>query len=129
MGPDVTRRLGVALAWGLLVAHAPAARAQTNLQLWSNVTIDWTKSTRTTYELDFEPKVLLKAPEGDPGWRNLDVTPNVEYAVKDWLDLIGEATVGYTKQTDDENTFELPVVGQHHRPQVEASVRAEVKGC
>jgi uncharacterized protein DUF2490 len=108
----VTRRLGVALACGLLVAHARAARAQANLQLWSNVTVDWTKSTRLAYELDFEPKVLLKAPEGDPGWRNLDVTPNVEYAVKDWLDLIGEATVGYTKQTDDANTFELtPRVG------------------
>ena len=90
-----------------MVAHAQAARAQANLQLWGNVTIDWTQSARLTYALDFEPKVLLKAPEGDPAWRNLDLTPNVEYALKDWLDLIGEATVGYTKQSDDDNTFEL----------------------
>jgi hypothetical protein len=103
----VTRRRRVALACGLLVAHAHAARAQTNLQLWGNVTIDWTQSARLTYELDFEPKVLLKAREGDPAWRNLDVTPNVEYAMTHWLDLIGEATVGYTKQSDDDNTFEL----------------------
>src|SRR6185436_14279239 len=27
--------------------------------------------------------------------------------LKDWLDVIGEATVGYTKQSDDDNTFEL----------------------
>ena len=108
----MTLRLRVALACGLLVAHAQATRAQANLQLWGNVTIDWTKSPRLTYELDFEPKALLKAPEGDPTWRNLDVTPNVEYGLKDWLDLIGEATVGYTKQTDDDNTFEVtPRVG------------------
>jgi hypothetical protein len=103
----VTPWLRVALACGLLMAHAQAARAQANLQLWGNVTIDWMKSARLTYELDFEPKALLKAPEDDPAWRNLDVTPNVEYAVKDWLDLIGEATVGYTKQSDDDNTFEV----------------------
>jgi hypothetical protein len=103
----VTRRLRVALTCGLLMADAQAAPAQANLQLWGNVTIDWTQSARLIYELDFEPKVLLTAPEGDPGWHNLDVTPNVEYALKDWLDLIGEATVGYTKQSDDDNTFEL----------------------
>jgi hypothetical protein len=103
----VTPRLRAAMACGLLVGHAQAARAQANLQLWGNVTIDWAKSARLTYELDFEPKSLLRAPEGDPAWRNLDVTPNLEYAVKDWLDLIAEWTVGYTKQSDDENTFEL----------------------
>ena len=78
------RPLRVALACGLLAAHTPAARAQANLQLWGNATIDWTKSARLTYELDFEPKALVKAPEGDPAWRNLDVTPNVEYALNDW---------------------------------------------
>jgi len=108
----VTQRLRVALACGLLAAHAQVARAQANLQLWGNVTLDWTKSARLTYELDVETKALLKAPEGEPAWRNLDLTPNVEYGLKDWLDLIGEATVGYTKQTDDDNTFEVtPRVG------------------
>lgn len=63
----------------LLLAYASAASAQTNLQLWGNVTLDWVKSDRLTYELDFEPKVLLVAPEGEPGWHNLDLTPNVEY--------------------------------------------------
>ena len=59
----------------IFVAHG---HAQTNLQLWGNVTLDWVKSDRLMYELDFEPKVLLAAPEGEPGWRNLDLTPNVE---------------------------------------------------
>jgi hypothetical protein len=83
------------------------AAAQTNLQLWGNVTLDWMRSERLTYEVDFEPKVLLKAQPGDPSWRNLDVTPNVEYAVKTWLDAVGEIAAGYTKQTDDVNSWEV----------------------
>lgn len=97
-----------ALAALLLVALTPLdARAQTNMQLWGNVTIDWMRTDRLTYELDFEPKVLVAAPEGEPAWRNLDLTPNVEYAAKRWLDLVAEGTVGYTKQTDDVNTWEV----------------------
>jgi len=70
------------------------------------------KSDRLVYELDFEPKVLVGRSEGEPAWRNLDVTPNVEYSPNGWLDLVGEATIGYTKQTDDVNSVELsPRVG------------------
>jgi hypothetical protein len=90
----------------LLTACGPAA-AQSNFQLWGTVTFNWVRSARLTYELDFEPKVLVSAPEGEPAWRNLDVTPNVEYAAKTWLDLVAELPFGYTKQTDDMNTFEL----------------------
>lgn len=98
---------GALFVW-LVVTFAPASvLAQTNLQLWGNVMLDWAKSERLVYELDVEPKALLKAPEGDPAWRNLDVTPNVEYAAKRWLDLVGEVTAGYTKQTDDVNTWEV----------------------
>jgi hypothetical protein len=101
------RRLAVSwLILLLLLAGTPVA-AQSNFQLWGNVTVDWVKSERLTYELDFEPKVLVSAPAGAPAWRNLDVTPNVEYAAKSWLDLIAELPFGYTKQTDDLNTFEL----------------------
>lgn len=90
----------------------PVAHAQANVQLWGNVTLDWVKSDRLTYELDFEPKVLVQAPEGEPGWRNLDVTPNVEYSPKPWMDLVAEVATGYTRQTDDVNSFELtPRVG------------------
>ena len=93
-----------------LIFVAPG-HTQTNLQLWGNVTLDWVKSDRLVYELDVEPKVLLAAPEGEPGWQNLDLTPNVEYSPKDWLDLV-RSVVGYTKQTDDVNSFEVtPRVG------------------
>jgi hypothetical protein len=98
-------------AWCLLVGP-PEVSAQTNLQLWGNVTLDWMQSDRLVYELDFEPKILLEQSEGDPGWHNLDVTPNVEFSPNGWLDLVGEATIGYTKQTDDVNSVELsPRVG------------------
>ena len=56
--------------------------------------------------------MLVAAAEGEPGWGSLDVTPNVEYAAKEWLDLIGEVATGFTKQTDDVDSFELsPRVG------------------
>lgn len=99
----------------LLVLLAPtAASAQTNTQLWGNVTLDWLKGPSTTLEVDFEPKVLLRAPPGQPDWRNLDITPSIEHAVKNWMDLVGEIGTGYTKQTDDDNTFEFTTrVGAH----------------
>ena len=72
------------------------ADAQTNLQLWGNITLDWVKSNRLAYKLDFEPKVLLSKPDGDPDWRNLDVTPNVEFSPKPWIDLVLDTTIGKT---------------------------------
>ena len=34
-----------------------------------------------------------------------DVTPNIEYVVAKWLDLIAEITSGYTTQSDEQNAF------------------------
>lgn len=101
-----------AVVSAVLAATPGSVGAQTNLQLWGNVTLNWVKSHRLTYELDVEPKLLVAGLEGEPDWRNLDVTPNVEYAAKDWLDLVGEVATGYTVQTDDVNSFEVtPRVG------------------
>jgi hypothetical protein len=90
-----------------LLAAVPAASAQTTTQLWGNITLDWVKSDRLVYELDFEPKALLDKPEGDPGWRNLDLTPNVEYSPRSWFDLVAETTIGHTRQTDDVDSTEV----------------------
>lgn len=103
-----------ALLWSVVMAInlAAPAGAQTNMQLWGTFTLDWLKTDRLTYELEVEPKVLVSAPEGEPGWASLDVTPNVEYAAKRWLDAIGEVATGYTAQTDDVSSFEFsPRVG------------------
>jgi len=91
----------------LVLLCAGEARAQANLQFWANVTLDWAKTARLTYSLDVEPKVLVTAPAGDPDWRCLDVTPGVEFAWTKWVDVIGETGVGYTKQTDDVNSWEV----------------------
>jgi len=70
------------------------------------------KSDRLVYELDIEPKALVAAPDDQPDWRNLDVTPNVEYSLKRWLDLVGDLTVGRTMQTDDVDSTEVtPRIG------------------
>ena len=60
---------------------AANASAQSNRQVWANITFDWVKPSGVTYEVDFEPKTLLSAPPGEPGWGNLDITPSVEYPV------------------------------------------------
>lgn len=103
---------GVAEAAALLLLFAGPANGQADGQLWATVTFNWLRSDQLTYELELEPKVLVVAPEGVPGWASLDVTPNVEFAVRNWLDLVGELATGYTSQTDDVNSFELsPRIG------------------
>jgi len=102
---------GMALA-ALMLISAPVASAQTTTQLWANLTLDWVKSDRLVYELDIEPKVLIAGPEGQPDWRNLDLTPNVEYSLKPWLDIQADLTMGRTTQTDDVDSSEVtPRVG------------------
>jgi hypothetical protein len=90
----------------LLLLECPAV-AQTNGQLWGTFTLNWLKTDRLSYELELEPKVLVVADEGEPDWASFDVTPNIEYAANDWLDLVGELATGYTSQTDDVKSFEL----------------------
>jgi hypothetical protein len=88
------------------------ARAQTDLQLWANFTLDWIKSHRITIGLDAEPKVLLSAPADDPDWATLDVTPSIEYNRGEWLDVVGEMLVGGTRQSNDLNSTEVtPRIG------------------
>ena len=97
----------VGLATVLILAAAPPVAAQTNFQLWGNLIVDWIRSDSLTFELDFEPKVLVAKPDDQPGWWSLELTPNAEYAAAPWLDVIGELVTAYTKQTDDVNSTEV----------------------
>lgn len=101
------RVVRVAALTAMLFLSTHVAHAQATTQLWGNLTFDWVKSERLVYELDLEPKGLLSVPDGEPDWRNLDVTPNVEYSPKGWLDLVVDTTIGRTKQTDDVDTTEV----------------------
>jgi hypothetical protein len=90
----------------------PSAASAQDVQLWGNLTFNWPKSHRLSFQVEIEPKVLLVAEDDDPGWATLDVIPNVEFALKSWLDVVGELQTGYTAQTDDLDSFELsPRVG------------------
>lgn len=78
-------------------------------QIWLNVTPAWAKGDRLYLELDAEAKWQVS--DGEE-WRNLDLTPLVEYYPADWLALEAEATVGNTLQRGGLDTFEVtPRIG------------------
>jgi Protein of unknown function (DUF2490) len=98
----------------ILLMKPVVASAQTNTQFWGNVTLNWLKGSDTTLGIDVEPKILVSAPADQPHWWEVEVTPSIEYAVRRWVNLLAEMKTSYTKQTDDDNTFELTTrVGTH----------------
>ena len=106
-GPRWIRAAMVCCGLLLCATERPAA-AQTNLQLWGDLSLNWLRSDRLAYALDLEPQVLAANTDADAaGWRTFGVTPNVEYSAKNWLDVIGELGTGTTHQTDGLNSFEL----------------------
>jgi hypothetical protein len=79
------------------------------MQLWGNVILAYPQSARLYFELDLEPKAQLSG--GEP-WRNIDATPLVEFYPHDLIDLTGEVTVGRTRQSQEEKSWELtPRIG------------------
>ena len=70
------------------VATGPAT------QLWANLTLGKMTSRRWYLELDIEPKIQLTSGEE---WRNLDLTPLIEFYPSAWLDLEAEIAVGATQ--------------------------------
>lgn len=54
--------------------------------------------------MDFEPKVQLS---GIGDWRNIDITPLVEYYPNKWFDLTAEIVLGYTKDDHSNKTYEV----------------------
>ena len=95
-----------------MIVPARTAHAQPDTQVWAEITFSWAKSHAITYGLDVEPKVLVSAPPGDPGWSTLDLTPSIEYKRGQWFDALGELLIGRTRQTDDLNSTEVtPRIG------------------
>lgn len=91
----------------LLLIPAHGFAQSTTGQVWANFTVDSVISRRLMLEVDFEPKVQVSAPPGDPGWSNLDLTSTMAFAPAHWVDLVGELLIGHTQQTDDLETSEL----------------------
>lgn len=105
------KRVGVAIVV-LIVSIASPARAQTDTQVWANVTLDWINSHALKLALDIEPKVLVSKGASDPGWATIDVTPSVEYIRWNWVDVTGELHFARTRQSDHQDSTEVsPRVG------------------
>lgn len=79
------------------------AQENTSSQLWTNFTLGFPQGQRLYFELDIEPKAQFS---GQEAFRNIDLTPAVEFYPSSRIDLTGEATIGFTKQDDDINSFE-----------------------
>ena len=106
------RYLRLLLAAVVVLLLPCAAEAQADTQLWTEFKFNWIKSRELTLGVDAEPKVLIWAPAGDPGWATLDVTPSLEYSRGEWFDMVGEVLVGRTRQTDDLDSTEVtPRIG------------------
>ena len=102
------RQDGVAACAFVVLLIAPVtASAQPDTQIWANFNFDWVRSHQTTLGVDVEPKVLVSAPAGDPGWATFDVIPSFEFTRGLWLDVVNELLVGRTKQTDDLDSTEV----------------------
>jgi hypothetical protein len=103
--------LGVGLLLLLGVCHAAAQETSTGpaTQIWANVTLGRHVADRAYLELDLEPKAQVTSGEE---WRNVDLTPLLEYYPTAWVDLAAEGAVGYTRQRDGLDTLEMtPRVG------------------
>jgi hypothetical protein len=101
-------------ALGLLcaVSTATPARAQATGQAWTNVTIDWLRTNRLSYEVDFEPKAQLVVHEGQPTFGEMKAVPQVSYAVSRWVDLLGEIDLEYQAESNETNSMTMtPTIG------------------
>jgi hypothetical protein len=106
------RSLIAAAVFLLTIGMPSPSGAQTDTQVWTHFNFQWIKSPHVTMGVDVEPKLLVSAPAGEPGWATLDVTPSVEYTRGKWFDLVGDMVVGRTKQTDDLDSTEVtPRIG------------------
>lgn len=97
-------RLMMLLLVFVLAAGLVEAQDRTSTQIWGDVILGHPRSEHLLFGLDLQPKSQIT---GDNRWRNLDVTPLVEFYPNTWVDLVGEITIGYTRQVSDLNTFEL----------------------
>ena len=88
------------------------ALAQATGQLWGDLTIDWLTTERLTYEVELQPQTQRIVHDGQPTFIAFDATPRAEYTVAKWIDVVGEAEIGRTIQSNDVDTTTVtPRVG------------------
>lgn len=105
----VTQVLRAALCCAWLATAADVVEAQSTVQLWGDVSLNGLTGPqgRGAWAVDIEPQLQVAAPSGSPAWYASSLTPSGEYAVRPWLDALGEIGATYTRQTDGLRSFEL----------------------
>ena len=84
------------------------AQSSSNAQLWFEHMMNYPFANSFNLENTFVYSTLLESPR----WYSLEYTPTLEYGLGKHFDLVGAATLSYTLQAEDHNTFEIrPVVG------------------
>jgi len=104
------------------------AQDPVNEQLWFEYMLEYPFANSFNFENSLTYSTLL----GDPKWRALDYSPTLEWAIDPHIELIGQAVLSYTNQTESYNTFEIrPVIGTrifftpHRRVQTRLLLRVE----
>ncbi len=88
----------------LIGSIAQAQDQEDSAQFWGTAVFGFPKGDRLLAEIRTQAKTQYSGAET---WRDLEVTPVVEYYPNRWLDVVGEATFGWTRQTSDVSTVEL----------------------
>ena len=85
---------------------AQEANEDTSKQIWANLILSFPKSEKLYLEYDIE--AVRQVSGGEP-WRYIYGTGLVEYYPNGFIDLTGELTTGFTRQSEQENSFEATV--------------------
>lgn len=99
----------ILLACGTLppdAALAQDAAEDASKQIWANLILSRPKSEKLYLEYDIEGARQVSG--GEP-WSYLYGTGLVEYYPNGFIDLTGELSTGFTRQTSEENSFEATV--------------------
>jgi hypothetical protein len=99
---------GLGLSFLLLLFTIGFSSGQINTQVWNEYMLNFPFANSFNLENAVTYSTLL----GTPKWRAYDYSGTLEWSVSNRLDLIAQAVLSYTNQTDSYNTFELrPALG------------------
>jgi len=98
----------IRLVFLLILFSVGYCKGQTNTQVWNEYMLNYPFANSFNLEHAFTYSTII----GTPKWRALDYAAAVEWSVTNKIDLIGQALVSYTNQTESYNTIELrPILG------------------
>lgn len=101
-------RIGVFLVAGIFTIPLRVAAQEVTEQVWMEYMLESPFANSFNLENSLTYSTLL----GEPKWSALDYSPALEWSITQNIDLIGQAVLSYTNQTETYNTFEIrPILG------------------